>query len=98
MEAAAILFSMRHPGAVPPGEVPARPDIDLNRAASDDEGGGGAADHSTTDGGATAADGSAPAVHGHSATKALPEMVRPPFFSVLTLSPQASLVDHNPVV
>jgi hypothetical protein len=92
-EAAAILFSMREPGpvpddgAAPPASVPARPDIDLNRAASDDEGGGGAADHSTTDGGATAADGSAPAVHGHSATKALPEMVRPPFFSVLTLSP-----------
>ncbi|XP_047086176.1 casein kinase 1-like protein HD16 [Lolium rigidum] len=76
MEAAAILFSMRHPGAVPPGEVPARPDIDLNRAASDDEGGGGAADHSTRDGRATAADGSAPAAHGDSNTKALPETVQ----------------------
>ncbi|XP_047086238.1 casein kinase 1-like protein HD16 [Lolium rigidum] len=76
MEAAAILFSMRHPGAVPPGEVPARPDIDLNRAANDDEGGGGgAADHSTRDGGATAADGFAPAAHADSATKLLPETV-----------------------
>ncbi|XP_051177807.1 casein kinase 1-like protein HD16 [Lolium perenne] len=77
-EAAAILFSMREPGpvpddgAAPPASVPARPDIDLNRATSDDEGGGWVADHSIR-GGERAAHGSASAALGDSTTPALPE-------------------------
>jgi hypothetical protein len=80
-EAAAILFSMREPGpvpddgAAPPASVPARPDIDLNRATSDDEGGGWVADHSIR-GGERAAHGSASAALGDSTTPALPETVR----------------------
>ncbi|XP_047086175.1 casein kinase 1-like protein HD16 [Lolium rigidum] len=77
-EAAAILFSMREPGpvpddgAAPPASVPARPDIDLNRAATNDESGGWAADHSVR-GGESAAHGSAPAALADSAMPALPE-------------------------
>jgi hypothetical protein len=87
-EAAAVLFSMRDTvdGAAPPAVVPARPDIDLNRAPSDDdEGGGGwAADRSRWDG-QRAADGSAPAAHGDSAAPSLSERVRFPLCKLLAL-------------
>ncbi|XP_044390878.1 casein kinase 1-like protein HD16 [Triticum aestivum] len=72
-EAAAILRSKRDPGdgPAPPGSVPARPDLDLNKQTGDEEGGGGAADRSRR-GGESAADGTAQSAHGDAATTPLP--------------------------
>ncbi|XP_044399549.1 casein kinase 1-like protein HD16 isoform X3 [Triticum aestivum] len=72
-EAATVLPSMRDPGdgPEPPGTVPARPDLDLNKSAGDDEGGGGAADRSRR-GGESAADGTSQSAHGDAAMTRLP--------------------------